>query len=66
MDYFMYMFFISLIINVFSTIHFFKKKQSITLTKDARLLLSELSSGKAIIKVEVIDAAGIYYRSPRG
>ncbi len=36
------------------------------LSTDARLLLGELARGKAIIKVEVLDTAGLFYRSPRG
>ena len=66
MDYLLYFFlFISLLSNIFLSFLLIKKKK-ITLSKDARLLLSELSSGSAIIKVDVIDAAGIFYRSSKG
>jgi len=36
------------------------------LTKDAQALLRELMRGRAVLDVKVLDAAGLFYRSPRG
>lgn len=41
-------------------------KKSYILTKDAKDVLADLASGSAVIKISVLDAAGMFYRSPRG
>jgi len=54
----------SLGVNVYLTFLVLKKKR--TLTVDARELLHDLSGGRAILDVRVIDPTGLLYRSPRG
>jgi hypothetical protein len=55
---------ISAALNVFFTYQAFAKKP--VLTSDARQLLHELSKGKAVVEIRVLDASGLFYRSPRG
>jgi hypothetical protein len=55
---------LSLAFNGILSFYLYKKKT--TLTTDARQLLAELSTGQAIIKVSVVDPAGLFLRSPRG
>jgi hypothetical protein len=44
---------------------FFAKRKRI-LSVDARELLHDLTSGRAVVDVKVIDTAGLFLRSPRG
>lgn len=56
----------SLILNVFFYLKITTLKETIpTLTKDAQKLLSEISSGQAVLKIDVIDPGDILIRSPR-
>lgn len=55
---------LSLILNaclIFKLFH-----QSRPLTTDASALIHELTRGKAVVEIRVLDAAGLMYRSPRG
>jgi hypothetical protein len=55
---------ISLVANVCLAYRAFSKKK--TLALDARQLLHDLTSGRAVVDVRVIDTAGVFLRSPRG
>lgn len=55
---------ISLVSNAAMAYALFKKKH--ILTVDAKALLNEFTSGRAVIDIKVLDTAGLFYRSPRG
>lgn len=55
---------VSLVANAVLAYCFYRKKH--VLTVDARALLHEFTSGRAIIDIKVLDTTGIFYRSPRG
>lgn len=55
---------LSLALNAYLAYRFIRKEH--VLTKDAQALLSELTRGKAVLRVEVLDPTGLFYRSPRG
>lgn len=56
---------LSVIFNlVLAYLNWFKKKPK-PLTKDAQELLHDLTEGRTILKIDVLDPAGLFYRSPR-
>ena len=55
---------VSLCANAWLGFLFYKKKH--VLTQDAKALLAELMSGQAILKIQVLDPSGLFYRSPKG
>lgn len=55
---------VSLILNALLAFYFFKKPKA--LTQDAKALLAEILSGSAVVKIQVLDPSGLFYRSPRG
>lgn len=66
MDYFVWTgFLLSFLGNVLFAFLLLKKRKQ-PLTTDAKALLSEILSGDALVKISVIDPAGIFYRSPKG
>lgn len=65
MDYLVFVFLgISLVAN--ATLTYLHLKRPATLTKDAKALLNEILSGGAIVKIDVLDAGALMYRSPKG
>jgi hypothetical protein len=66
MDYLVYISLgLSLAANLILGLMIFRQKNK-TLTVDAKRLLSEILSGPAIVKIDVIDASQLFLRSPRG
>ena len=55
---------LSALLNLVLGFLLYKKKHILTL--DAQKLLAEIMSGQAVLDIRVIDAAGLFYRSPRG
>ena len=55
----------SALANGFLVYRLAKKKKEPQPTKDAQALLAEILSGQAVVKIEVLDAHGLFYRSPR-
>lgn len=55
----------SLVLNV-GLAYFLRQKRQRPLTTDAKQLLHELTTGGAVVKVEVLDTSALFYRSPRG
>lgn len=65
MDHFVYAALaLSGLFNAYLSFKFYRKEYVETV--DAKRLLSELLRGKAVLEVKVLDAAGLFYRSPRG
>lgn len=65
MDYFVVsLLFVSALFNLVLCYLFYKKKH--ILTVDAQRLLSEMLSGQVVVDIRVIDATGLFYRSPKG
>lgn len=56
--------FVSLLANGFLAWRLINKKH--VLNQDAKALLAEIMSGSAVIKIQVIDPTGLFYRSPKG
>lgn len=54
----------SLLLNIVLIYRAYSQKKPLSI--EASKLLGELSRGKAVIEVRVLDAAGLFYRSPRG
>lgn len=55
---------LSFIANAFLAYKLYKKKH--ILNVDAQRLLSNILSGSTVVKIDVIDPSGLFYRSPRG
>jgi hypothetical protein len=65
MEYFVYaLAAASLALNAY--LYFWRKDQSQVLSIDAKRLLSDLTNGKAIVEVRVLDTSALFLRSPRG
>ena len=45
---------------------FILSKKRPQLTRDAQALLHDLTKGKTVLEIKVLDPAGLFYRSPRG
>lgn len=56
---------LSVLLNAY-LVYKLKKSPVRTLSVDAKTLLSELMSGGATVSVKVLDAEGLFYRSPKG
>jgi hypothetical protein len=41
-------------------------KKSNVLTIDAQKLLKDITSGGAIVRIQVLDTSALFYRSPKG
>jgi hypothetical protein len=54
----------SVVINLVLAHRLYKKKN--VLTVDAKHLLHELTTGGAVVKIEVLDTSALFYRSPKG
>jgi hypothetical protein len=54
----------SVLLNAFLGIRFLNKKN--ILTTDAKQLLHELTTGGAVVKIEILDTSALFYRSPKG
>lgn len=54
---------ISIIFNAYLFLRFSKKKR--VLSMDAQALLHDLSDGRTILKIDVLDKAALFLRSPR-
>jgi hypothetical protein len=54
----------SLLLNAILIYREYSKKKPLSV--EASKLLGELTRGKAVVEVRVLDAAGLFYRSPRG
>lgn len=55
---------LSLCANAWLVYRLFNKTRP--LTTDAKMLLTHLMAGQAILKIEVLDPEGLFYRSRRG
>lgn len=65
MDYFVYAILgTSLLANAYLGFVLYRKRS--TLTTDAKKLLSEILSGGAVVRVDVLDTSALMYRSPKG
>lgn len=51
-------------LNLLLSYRLFKKDRVLTI--DAKRLLHEITSGGAVIRLEVLDASQLFLRSPRG
>jgi hypothetical protein len=55
---------VSLCLNAYLGFRFYRKEH--VLAVDAQNLLSQLARGKTVLKIEVLDTAALFLRSPRG
>lgn len=62
--FFAFLLFVSVQINFFLVYKFRSIRKQRPLTKDAQELLKEITAGKAVLHISVIDPADIYLRSP--
>jgi hypothetical protein len=55
---------VSLCLNAFLGFRHIKKKH--ILNVGAKELLAELMTGTAVVRIQVVDTSGLFYRSPKG
>jgi hypothetical protein len=66
MDYLVLVILASASLNIFLGFKLWRKDKEPVVTKDAQILLSEILSGPTVVKIEVMNPANLFMRSPRG